>query len=113
MRINFRNYKELSALSLDRFADDFLCSAVTVHLCSVDQAHPKLDSQTEGHFPGAGDSAFSHPPRALAKCGDKLAIGQCDRSHLNSIESEKAGSRKDTARVRKCHIVFPATLRIL
>ena len=47
MRINLRNHKNAFVLSVDRFGDNLLRSAVAVHLRSVKQAHTKLDSQTQ------------------------------------------------------------------
>ena len=40
MRINFRNHKNAFALSVDRFGDDLLRPAVTVHLRSVIRLMP-------------------------------------------------------------------------
>ena len=47
MRINFRNHKNALVLSVDRFCDNLLRPAIAVHLRSVNQAHAKLDSQTQ------------------------------------------------------------------
>src|SRR4029077_10010299 len=76
MRINFRNHKNAFALSVDRFSDNLLRSAVAVHLRSVNQAHAKLDSQTQRcHFPGTRTLAFAHAPRALPEHRNALSVG--------------------------------------
>src|SRR5947208_9730058 len=63
---------------------------MAVHLCSVNQAHAKLDSQTQRHdFSGTRALAFAHAPRALAEQRNALAVRECDGSHLNSIASAK------------------------
>ena len=79
MRVNFCNYKNALALILDRFCDDFLGSAVALYLRGVNQAHAELDSQTQRRdFPGTRPLTFAHPPRALSKGWNTLAIRQCD-----------------------------------
>ena len=76
MRINFRNYKNILVLSVDRFADNLLGPAVALHLRSVHQTHTKLDSQTQRcDFSGTRAVILSHAPRALAKRRNTLAIG--------------------------------------
>ena len=53
MRRNFRNDYNAVVLPMDRFGDNLFCPAFTVHLRGVNQAHAKLDSQTQRcDFPG-------------------------------------------------------------
>jgi hypothetical protein len=76
MRINFRNHKNALVLSVDRFGDDLLRPAVAVHLRSVNQAHAKLDSQTQRcDFPGTRALAFAHAPRALSEHSNAVSVG--------------------------------------
>ena len=76
MRINFRNDKNCMALSVDRLSDNLLRPAVPVHLRSVNQAHAKLDSQTQRcDFPGTRTLALAHAPRALSERRNALAVG--------------------------------------
>ena len=84
MRINFRNYENNRALPLDRFADNFLRTAVAVHLRSVNQTHAELDSQTQRFdFNRSVALVFAHAPGSLAERWNMHAIGQADRSHVN------------------------------
>jgi hypothetical protein len=67
MRINLRNHKHALVLSVDRFGENLLRPAIAVHLRSVNQAHAKLDSQTQRcDFSGTHALAFAHAPRALS-----------------------------------------------
>src|SRR6185503_14394564 len=94
MRINLRNHKNVLVLSVDRFCDDFFCTAVAVHLRRINQAYAKLDSQTQrSDFFGTRVPAFAHAPTALAKRWNTRAIGQDDCSHIieSSLETRNAG----------------------
>jgi len=63
-------------LSVDRFGDNLLRSAVAVHLRRVNQVDAKLDSQTQRcDFPGMRALALAHAPRALSKHRNALAVG--------------------------------------
>jgi hypothetical protein len=79
---------------VDRFCDDFFCTAVAVHLRRINQAYAKLDSQTQrSDFFGTRVPAFAHAPTALAKRWNTRAIGQDDCSHIieSSLETRNAG----------------------
>jgi hypothetical protein len=47
MRRNFRNDYNALVFPMDHFGEDFFRLPFTVHLRSVNQAHAKLDSQTQ------------------------------------------------------------------
>src|SRR5262245_36150672 len=68
MRRNFHNYKSFFALLVDRLGDNFLRSAVAVHLRNVDQTLAKLNSQTQRcDFPVTYTLSFAHAPRLLSE----------------------------------------------
>src|SRR5947208_3546308 len=91
-------------LSVDRFGNDLLRPAITVHLRSVNQAHAKLDSQTQRRdFSGTSALGFAHAPRALPEQRNALAVRECDGSHLNSTAFGKRESGRNFSPRRLSH----------
>src|SRR5262245_11489836 len=74
MRQGLADEKHLVTSSLDGLADDVFGSAIGIHLGGVDEPHPEVEPQPKRRdFARAMASIFTHSPRALTECNDRLA----------------------------------------
>ncbi len=88
---------------MDRLGDNILRLAVAVHLGRVDQAHAKLDSQTQRcDFPGTRILPFAHAPVALSEHGDALAIGKYDGFHGRAENPTTGSSQPNGENAKSC-----------
>src|SRR5437773_7164152 len=96
MRTNFRNHKNALALSVDRFGGNLIQPAVTVHLLSINQAHAKLDSQTQCRdFPGTSALALPMPHVPCPSTGTRLLSDNATVLISIQFASGKRESGKD------------------
>ncbi len=88
VRVDFAHHEHTLTLTHDGLADDFLGTAISVHLRRVDECHPQIDAQSQrGNFFLGRVSAFAHLPGALSEHGHRRSVWQRDRFHKHVAES--------------------------
>ncbi len=84
MGINFACQEHLIAPTCNRFADQFLSPAFTVHLSGINEGRTKVETEPQCFdFFSAGRTVLAHMPSPLTESRYELTGWQCDCCHAD------------------------------